>query len=204
MDHKGTVAIIIIVLAAGGYYWFSSGNNPDSANPVEEKSNAEIQKANIVRGFVEKYQANTGISTSTVYTVQLEDELVKTGKPVIFTASLDDIFRKDGEFFIRFAPSYYDFFEPQIFYTLRGCTDKIDQLVAQKKDYFGDGEYIVVAKITNVEKPVVKIDGWASGEDVELELSQPDTFLAEGMCLDLGYVEGNSILETIQSVKANE
>ena len=189
MNNKVIITIIVIAFAVGGYYWFSSGDNQSGAKPIEEKSGAEVKKDSIVRGFTEKYKPNTNISSSTVYSFQLEAELVKTGKPIIFSASLDDIFRKDDKLFIRFWPSFLDFVEPQISYTLEGCAEKIDQLTSPKDDLFG--EYVVVAKITSVRKPIVKIDASASDEDAELELSQTQTFLTTGTCLDLEYVEDN-------------
>lgn len=190
-NNKIVIAFCIVIVLVGGYFWFSPGEDKETKKPNEERSAAEINKDQIVSGFVEKYQPTVSISSGTIYTFQLEDELVKTGKRVIFTASLDDIFRKDGEVFIRFTPSHFSFLEPQIFYTLRGCSEKIDQLASQERDFLG--EYVVVAEIVSIEKPIIKVEGLESSGDVELELSQSDTFLATGTCIDLTYLDDNGI-----------
>lgn len=189
MNRKVVIWIVIIAAAAGGYYWYVA-HGKESATRVEPKVESQEDKIEkVVQGFVEKYQPNTEISSDLQYTYQLEDALVKVGKPIVFTATVDDIFRRNGEMYIRFAPSFFDFDTPRIFYTLTGCADKIDQIASVKKDIFG--EYVVVAKIASVEKPIARVDGSASGDDgdVELELAEPQTFLATGSCLDLHYVE---------------
>ena len=188
MNNKLIIGVVAVVVVVGGYYWYISNEktNAPKAAQTEESQDDKIKK--VVQGFVEKYQPNTEIKSDLQYTYQLEDALVKSGKPVVFTATVDDIFRKNGETYIRFAPSFFDYDTQRIFYTLNGCADKVDQIAAVKKDIFG--EYVVVAKITSIEKPVARVDGTASGDngDVELELSEPQTFMATGSCLDLQYV----------------
>lgn len=187
MNNKLGVIIVIIILVGGGYYWYTSNEGQGAPKAEQQTESQDDKMKKVVQGFVEKYQPNMEISSDLQYTYQLEDALVKAGKPVVFTATVDDIFRKDGETYIRFAPSFFDYDVPRVFYTLKGCADKVDQITAVKKDIFG--EYVVVAKITSIEKPIVRVNGSVSGEDVELELSEPQTFLATGSCLDLEYVE---------------
>ncbi len=192
MSKKTIITIIVIAVVVGGYYWFTSNDSfvgENTENTEEEVEQSEQDR--IVLGFLDKYDINTEIPSNLKYTFQLEDGFVIAGKPIIFTGTLDDVFRKDGVFYLRFAPAFFDFTEPSVFYTLRGCDNRIDEIVSREHSYWG--EYVVVANITGISKPVVRIGGYPLNEDeVELKLEQPSTFLAEGTCLDLEYIDDNS------------
>ena len=191
MNSKTFLTTMVIILALGGWYWFASSYNK-SDNSIEDTEDLvdEISiKDKIVNDFVEQYQSAIEINLDKIdYTFQLENELVNIGKPVIFTAPLDDIFRKEGEIYMRFSPSVFSFLEPQIYYTLKGCGEKVDEILNKEKYFFE--EYVVVAEITNIKKPIAQVQGIATGEyDVELELSESEIFLATGICIDLAYIE---------------
>jgi hypothetical protein len=68
----------------------------------------------------------------------------------------------------------------------------MDGLVKREKDFFGG--YVVVANISGINKPILRVGGSASGDEVELELSEPRTFIADGTCLDLEYIEDTSLI----------
>ena len=182
---------LIVLLAFFGFYWVIFKDDSNEIKSNKETKTEVTAKDQIIQNFIEQYHPNTNISSGMIYTFQFEDALVRADKPVIFTANLDDIFRKNGKFFIRFAPTLFDLFEQPIFYTLVGCEEKITEMASRKHDYFDEGEYVVVAKITSINKPIVKIDGSATGDEntVELDLSQTNTFLATGICLDLAYID---------------
>lgn len=190
MSRKTIVIVVIIaLLSIGSYYLFSFGDGDDVVQYAEKGTGEELSaKDKIILEFVEQYDVNTDIPSDLIYTFQMEDEFIKKDKPIIFTGSIDDIFRKDGEFYMRFAPTIFDWLSPRIFYTLSGCGDEVDEIVSREHD-FSDG-YVVVAKITSIKKPILGVDGSVIGTDeVELEYSPPNTFLASGECLDLAYVK---------------
>lgn len=191
MNSKNVTIFVIIVLAIGGYFWLLSPDKKDTTVKTDEKSVAEQQRDNTILALADKYQANKEIPSNIAYSYQLEEALVKADKPIIFTAELDDIFRKDGKLFVRFAPAPFDYSEPQIFYTLSGCDEKLLQIDGRKRDLWG--EYIVVAKISDVSKPIVKIEASPiDEEDAEIEVSRPETFMASGACLDFEYMKDGS------------
>lgn len=195
MNNK-TIIIVVVILLAGGYFWFWNKGEKNETPQVEEKSPSEINRENIIKNYIEKYQADSEIKENMVYSYQLEDALVKSMKPFIFSASLDDVFRKDGTLYAKLSPSLFDFDTPKIFYTLSGCEEKIMQLAGSEKNAVEKlwGEYLVVAKISSISKPTIKIDASAiDDEDVEIELSQPNTFMATGECLDITYLESDDI-----------
>src|SRR3989338_1883292 len=151
MNNKTIIILIVVVM--GGYWLFQSGS-PSEQPAVKEPS---APKDVIVANFLKQYPTiNTTPSSSFPYTFQFEDQIIKPGKPIIFTGQLDDIFRKQGVLYIRFSQSWLDFDNPQQYYTLSGCEDKIHEMIKRKN---GFEEYVVVAKIDSVEKPILKIDG---------------------------------------------
>ncbi len=191
MNNKIIIAIVAIILLAGGYYLLFSSSGSNNVQPTEREIN-EVTKDKIVLDFIEQYESNLISDGELTYTFQLEDELIKKGNPIIFTSGVDDIFREDGEFYIRFAPTMFDFSTPRIFYTLSGCSERITEIVSREATFF-DG-YVVVARITSIEKPLLSINGYGyGGDEVELEYSPSDTFLATGICLDLVYIEDASL-----------
>jgi len=195
MSNKTIITIIIIALAIGGYYWLVSNDSfiNEITDTTKEGVGEQSELDLIVLGFLEKYDINTETPRNPKYTFQFEDGFVTTGKPIIFTGVLDDIFREDGEFYLRFVPAFFDFAEPRQFYTVQGCGDRIDEIVKREHSLFG--EYVVVANITSVKRPIVRIDGITTGSDeVELELGQATALFAEGVCLDLEYIEDSTNL----------
>ncbi len=192
MKAKNVTIFIIVVLVVVGYFWLSSNEGKKPVTKTEEKSQTEQKKDAIIMSLAQKYSVNKDIPKDLVYSYQLEDALIKPNKPVIFTAELSDIFRKDGKLFGRFSPSIFDYAEPSIIYTLSGCEDKLLAVNPKTRDLWG--EYIVVAKISDIVKPLTKIRASAvSEEEAELELSGPENFMATGTCLDFEYVEdGNT------------
>lgn len=197
MSSKTFWIIAILIIGLGSLYWFVFNNDETSksseAQNTEEAVNEISVKDQIINEFTERYQPNIEIGLNKIsYTFQLENQLVKTGKPIIFTAALDDIFTKENETYMRFAPAFLDFSEPQLYFTLNGCDNKVDEIVNREKSFFA--EYVVVAEIDNIEKPIAQVRGIATGEyDIELELAQSDIYLATGTCVDLAYIEDSTL-----------
>ena len=180
-------------MLAGGYFWFSDKNEKSETPKLEEKSPYEINKETIVKSYVEKYRVNTEVKIDNlIYSYQLEDALVKSNEPIIFTGSLDDVFRKNGKLYAKYSPNFFDFAEQQIFYTLDGCDEQLMQISSKPEDRWG--EYIVVGKISNISKPSIQINASPiNNEEAEIELSESETFLATGTCLDVTYLEGEDL-----------
>ncbi len=188
MSSKAITFWVIVIAVVGIYFWVSNDESQESTK--NEISQAESKRDQILRVFTEKYKPNTQIDSANLkYSFQFEDALITPGKPIVFTGNLDDISRKDGEFYMTFTPEFFNYSDPNIFYSLKGCGDKIDKILENKGSPW-DSYYAVVAKITSIEKPRLRVSGNVYDvEDVELELSEPLTFIASGECLDLEYFE---------------
>ena len=195
MNNKTTVITVLIITIIGSYYWFSLDNNSTNENvgSLKEEVDELPELDRIVLNFLDKYDVNTEIPNNLNYTFQFEEAYINTGKPIIFTGILDDILRKNNEIYLRFTPAFFDFSNIKEFYTLHGCNDKIDGIINREHTAFD--EYVVVANITSVKKPVVGINGFPINEDeVELEFEQANSIFIEGECIDLEYLKDGSYL----------
>lgn len=190
MSSKVIIVFIIVISLIGGYWLLNKKDG--STQPKQEEPKELNARDKIILGFIEKYpDVNKEVSGDIDYTFQFEDQIIKPGKPIIFTGILEDIFRKESRLYIRFSPSYWDysFDRPEEYYTVSGCDEKIDEIINKKGDSYS--EYVVVATIDSIRKPELKIDGSVDGEDVEFEYSTSDIFLITGQCIDLAFVENN-------------
>jgi hypothetical protein len=194
MSSKTILTVGAIIVLLGGYYFFTrevdeSNSNENTELPVT----LEDKKKQIIANYLGKYPINTEVDGDFKYTYEFEDQVIKPGKPIIFSGVADDIYREDGEMRIRFAPTFLDsILGTSQYYTLRGCEDRIGEITARAKtsdNPFETGEYVVVANIESVKKPILSIDASPiSSDEVELRYETSETFLARGECLDLTYI----------------
>jgi hypothetical protein len=145
----------------------------------------------LAKELADKYQATTGWDENLDYTLQAQERLV-TGKPILFRGTVDDVFKRDGKTFIRFASSYYS----QVDYVLElECSQQvIDKLFSKESD--GSAylkrfdEYAIVATIQEVSRPVFALKGYAySVEEVEIDIEASSLFIAKGTCVDIVYID---------------
>lgn len=190
MNSKNITILVIIIILIGGYFWLKPPKTDTPINTEEQNAVEYQQKIDIViSDFAKKYSVNTEIPKDINYSYQLESFL---NKPIIFKAELSDVFFKNGNFFGRFIfkkrSSGDD--ELRIFYTLTGCDKKFLEIKKRSKYSWELDQYIVVAKISNISKPILKLGGSPIDEsDAEIEVYTPDVFIASGTCLDFEYIE---------------
>jgi hypothetical protein len=158
------------------------------AQPNQEQ--AQVSKGDTTaKELADKYQATTGWEENLDYTLQAQERLI-TGKPILFRCIVDDVFKRDGKTFIRFASSYLS----EVDYVLElECSQQvIDKFFSQESDnrpYDWFGEYAVVANIQEVSRPVSVLKGHVySGEEVEIDIGTSSLFTAKGTCLDIVYI----------------
>lgn len=182
------VALLIVAAIIGGYFFFTNRQAQEAQKNSKPK---EVSKTEIfTKEFAAKYAATTNWEENLNYTRQAQERLV-TGKPVLFKGQVDDIFNRDGKTFIRFSAT----FPSSVDYVLElECNQQIvDKYLQQHGSQdslplFND--YLVVATIQNVSKPVFALKGSVlSGEDVEINIRESDLFTAKGTCLDIAGIE---------------
>jgi len=208
----GALSIVAIIVSLYGYSVYL-GHKEKRLEKARE-----TQRANLQKQLANKYGALTNWNKDIRYTIQLQDLLVKSGKPVLFTGFVDDVFVKEGQYYIRFlAGGLYSFDyseESQICFVLRSDSRKASKIMNRLKDRISKGDtelslselswlkslywqYAVVAKIENVTRPVLQISGYRGDEpaEVEFEYKPSDIFVASGSCIDFIYIgkENNNI-----------
>lgn len=190
MENKGALVWwAIIILAVGGIVYYNFFNKEKEPEPetqtVEKPSETDLA----MRALADKHGAILADKDTLTYTIQAQDRFL-AGKPVVFDTYVDDVFRRDGKTYVRFE-SYGDFvLELQC--DERLVNDKILSQVEPEDEFswlFYD-EYLVVANVSEVSKPVMKLDATASSEeDAEIEVDASNIFSVNGTCVDIQKVE---------------
>lgn len=157
----------------------------------QQAAGAEVDAGEaITYELATRYGATADWDKEFNYTLQLRERLV-TGAPVAFTASVDDIWERDGVHFIRFI----NLFPTAIIWELdcsRGIVDQILLDDSNNDTYlrFLD-EYAVVANIEAVSKLIIGLEPAAFSENVDdlgIEVYHPDFWVAKGSCVDIAYI----------------
>jgi hypothetical protein len=190
MDKNTKVIFFLIIVAiiVSGYYFFFLNKQTDKNEGIKQE---EISKSDLIaKDLVSKYQAITGEGEELTYTLQAQERFI-TGKPVLFTgAYVDDIFNREGKIFIRFSSSWFS--NNDYVLELECNREIVDKILSQKggNDFYDfDGEYMVVATIQEVAKPLFALKGSALSEDeVELDIESSRSFIAKGACVDIAYI----------------
>lgn len=188
--------LIIIVLIIGGYYLLFVNNRTEKKEETTKQE--EISKSDlIIKELASKYQATTNWEENLTYTLQAQERLI-TNKPILFRGNIDDVFNRDGKTFILFSSSYMSSAD----YVLElECNKQIvDKIFAEKqnnKDYFGFfDEYVLIANIQEVSKPVLALKGSALPEDeVEINIESSKLFTAKGYCVDMAYIGNDELFK---------
>lgn len=153
-----------------------------------------------------------------LYTIQLQDLLAGSERPVLFSGYIRDIFKRDGECYIRFIKSYSWILQElakgryptsainlqKIHFILKYSCDRVPGIIATVKNQTEadpsasilrllgrppTAYYVVVARIREVSRPDLRITGYSgSSEEVDLQYKSPRIFIATGECIDLTYI----------------
>ena len=185
--------IIGVVIVIGSSYVLLSADKQTEKEEAIKKEEI-LKEASVIKNLANKYQAIIiDEEEELIYTLQVQERFI-VDKPVLFTgAYVDDIFNRDGKTFIRFS-------SPWVYYNeylleLECNREIVDKILAQNGgnsfNYF-DGEYVIVANIKEVFKPVFEIKGSTISEDeVEIDIDFSYLFIAKGICVDVIYINDN-------------
>lgn len=187
-NKKIITFLLLIAVIIGGYFFFTNKQAQEAQKNTEQE---EVSKAEIfTKEFAAKYAATTNWEENLNYTRQAQERLI-TGKPALFKGQVDDVFNREGKTFIRLSSTFPSF----VNYVLElECNQQIvDKYLQQQGNqdtspFFDD--YLVVATIQTVSKPVFALKGSAlSEEDVEIDIRESDLLTAKGTCIDIARVE---------------
>lgn len=173
--------IIAALVLVGGYYIFF---NIKPVDKIEDIQQAIVSSGgNIINNIEDKYGAILGMEGKSNYTLQIQERLL-SGKPVIFEVLINDVFKRDSKTYVQMSPSGPDHTN----YLLElECNKSILDKLPLKSEYgFGLERLFVVAKITDVSKPVLAITGSASdGGVINFDYGHSNIFIAKGSCIDI-------------------
>lgn len=192
MENKKIIIWFLIIGAVVGGYYLLFANKQVGKEEVAKQ--VKISKGDIIaKELANKYQAITSETEELTYTLQAQERFI-TGKSVLFTgAYIDDVFNRGGKTFIRFSSSWFSHNDYVL--ELECNREIVDKILAQKgrnNFYDLDGEYVVVANIQEVTKPVFALKGSAlSEEEVEIDIEASRLFIAKGVCIDVAYIKDN-------------
>ena len=210
MSKRFSILLVVLVLMT---VIMSCGKDKKVQNQ-NGNDQVKLQREKVVKELAGKYNAITDWDKGAIlYTVQLQDSFLN-GRFVMVVGYIDDVYKKDGQFYIRFikSMSMQDFKDgamfsltakPEVNFILKIDSVKVSKIfsdLGNKK--IGDFEwldmprYVVIAKINDVMKPTFRIDGSTPSDNaddtidntVEWSYEPPQTFIAAGDCIDLVYV----------------
>jgi hypothetical protein len=182
--------LIIAALIVGGYCLLFTNKQIEKK---EEPKQETISKGDLIaKELADKYQAITGWEKNLTYTLQAQERLV-TDKPVLFRGYIDDVFNRDSKTFVRFSSS---FLCPVNYVLELECNRQVlDKVLSKQQNKENDllkkffDEYVVVARIEEVSKPVFALKGSVLSEDeVEIKIESSMLFTAKGTCVDIVYI----------------
>lgn len=187
--HTGFKAVlawcVIVILTA------CKSERPKTEKPPPPQQNPAVVKLASKHGAVTDWRKTLKGLT---FSVDVEHALIQNpgDKPILVVESLQDVFRRDGELWIRLA-SIFSFPPPAIDFELRCPLKKLGPIFENREQIERFGQFAVVAKVKSVRKIVLEINAIPiNDEEAELELEPPfpfsERFLASGECVDLAYV----------------
>jgi hypothetical protein len=183
---RARIFSFIVILTVGGCVVLNILSCGDSK--AKKKKEETEQKSNVNPAVLEmavKHNAITDWGFSE-YSFQMEDALIrKDGQPILFYASIKDIRRKNGSYYVHCSTSPFHF-PHKIDFILECDENNVKKILSEKpRPRFMDN-YAVIASISSVQKADYEII-CSEGQEIVLDSSFVDVFIARGICLDLLY-----------------
>lgn len=182
---------MLIVAAFAAIVYFNFFNNEDSKEtvPTEITEEGASESELLANSLAKKHGGRVLGGESLSYTIQAQDRLL-SGTPVVFDAYLDDVFRRDGKTYVRFQSYNTTNYVLELECSPEMVEEKILSQTDEEEDdlFWLLNEYIVVANITEVSKPVIALNAVGSEDDAEIEVDTSSLFSAKGTCVDMEHL----------------
>lgn len=144
---------------------------------IEAENRAKIEQA--ISDMVAKYNAVTNWTDvfdkkefwEKTYVIQFQNAILFTnGRPILFYASINDIWKEGDQYYVRFEDFLRD-----IYFEIK-CSEKQAKRLSEHP-----GTYAVIAQIEQIYKKEFP-DIYTKGADFDIVIN--DIFVATGNCLD--------------------
>lgn len=184
--YKRSAIFVLLLLVAVIVSCGESKAERDSKTPKTTGEVAKLQKEGVMKELVGRHNALTDWDKGVIrYTIQLQEVLVDSGRPVFFCGYVNDIFRKNGQCYIRLKKTWIQdlsFDESllkslsdivNIHFILKCNCDKAYEVVRKQINKKRDNSvynnvafvldkdapvYGVVARVHNIVRPVLRVN----------------------------------------------
>jgi len=182
---RTSTIVLIVVLAL-----LLASCNSKVDREKEEQNKREAQQTKIKNDLAAKFGARTDWNKELKdrllpYSIDVEEALIRTDKkPILFEALVEDVTRDNNKYVVRL--NYSD--SPKIYFLLE-CTP---ELAAKLRSRQGFDQVAVIASISSVRKPTIKLESdlpSSPDESPDIEVTNPDAFIAKGSMLELEFIE---------------
>ncbi len=202
---KFITIMVLVIIVIGTGIWIRS-SRISSNKVVKIKKETEIKKYSEIEQSIDmmilKYNAivnwhqtlNDTILFPKVYTIQLEHEMIRPdARPILFFATVDDIVKLEGKYYMYLKDETYDIINHTIYYVLECDSNHINKIINNEATSFDIfNQYGVISLITLVQKPILGITSNPINDmNAELSIESSNVLIAKGRCLDLMYVGDN-------------
>jgi type II secretory pathway pseudopilin PulG len=188
------ILLLIISIIIGAIYFVYRAFRK-KAEEQKEIQKETAQQELVIGELAEKYNALTEWDKNINYTIQLQNLLLNSDRPIVFKAYVNDIFTKNKQYYIHFVSDILTRKSsgPEIHFILTCNYDKILEILNEaEKDPTNFGlfkslfaTYAVVAKIDNIEKATLRI---GADQEGEVEYEPGDSFIVTGKCIDFSHI----------------
>lgn len=126
------------------------------------------------------------ISDLPAFTIDIKELLKGHDDKLVFDASLNDIYEKEGVVYAQFNSGIF----PEYFITLKCNREKLPSNTKDINPIISayESNYVVVAKINDVQKPITEIQGSIDDKEagtVSFQYGLPNAVLLNGECIEI-------------------
>jgi len=156
----------------------------------EEQNKREAQQTKLKNDLAAKFSASADWNEKLKdrllpYSVDLEEALIRSDKkPILFEGFVEDVTRNNNKYIVRLSHSE----SPKVYFLLE-CTP---ELATKLRSRQGFDHVAVIASISSVRKPNIKLESdlpSSPDESPDIEVTNPDAFIAKGSMLDFEFIE---------------
>lgn len=202
MNRETVVFLIVVIIGVGLTVYIRSSNNNESQQEKNTLTEIQARKSSHnkikqeIKDFALKHNAIIGWKKDldrkrailNLYTLEVEGVLLqKDNQPILFIASVDDIIKEEDRYIVYFNDKMS--FRPKIYFILQCSSKQVDEILSHSKSVYGN--FAVVANISQVRKFRFQLQANSAigHEDVDIEFSPSNEFMAKGSCIDFIYVD---------------
>jgi hypothetical protein len=177
--------VIVVAALVGLGYWFFSSIHASRSNTTTDNKSVQPIEDPVAKELADKHQAVTGWDSDPfAYTDVFQQKLL--GKPVLFTATLEDVYQQNGNLYAKFLSGDSSLTD---YVLIVECDDKTAEMLLQHPFDTTDSlmSFDMVVTVQSVSKPIFELASIPTNdEDVSADVTEAtDTLLIRGVAVDI-------------------